>query len=306
MGDAIQKQETLNKLHDQSTKSIQQSTAAIKQMQDQAGLGDKAAQRAKELQAMTDAYTNSGGSAGDSKLQEQIAKRKEFYDAQDKMQTDFLSGAESAWNSWGESVNNVYGNVKSFAGDALNGLSTQLTDFLTTGKASFGDFAKSIIADIVNMTIKMAIFNSLSAAFGGGSTFSFAGALGGKANGGVVGNTFSGGGFTGQGGKYEPAGTVHRGEFVFTKEATQRIGVANLYRQMRGYANGGAVGQSGVSGGGSAPGVAIGIGDINVNAGGGDINAQGLSQGIRQIVTQMLVTECSQGGQIFNLIKGGA
>lgn len=31
---------------------------------------------------------------------------------------------------------------------------------------------------------------------------------------------FATGGFTGTGGKYEPAGIVHRGEFVFTKEAT--------------------------------------------------------------------------------------
>lgn len=46
---------------------------------------------------------------------------------------------------------------------------------------------------------------------------------------------FATGGFTGTGGKYEPAGIVHRGEFVFTKEATSRIGVGNLYRLMRGY-----------------------------------------------------------------------
>ena len=35
---------------------------------------------------------------------------------------------------------------------------------------------------------------------------------------------------------------VHRGEFVFTQEATNRIGVGNLYRMMRGYATGGLVG----------------------------------------------------------------
>ncbi|HAZ3904344.1 TPA: phage tail tape measure protein, partial [Escherichia coli] len=35
------------------------------------------------------------------------------------------------------------------------------------------------------------------------------------------------------------------GEFVFTKEATSRIGVGNLYRLMRGYADGGYVGGSG-------------------------------------------------------------
>ncbi|MEL8296596.1 phage tail tape measure protein [Escherichia coli] len=53
------------------------------------------------------------------------------------------------------------------------------------------------------------------------------------------------GGCRGTGGKYEPAGIVHRGEFVFTKEATSRIGVGNLYRLMRGYAEGGYVGGAG-------------------------------------------------------------
>jgi hypothetical protein len=41
---------------------------------------------------------------------------------------------------------------------------------------------------------------------------------------------FADGGFTGKGGKYEPAGVVHKGEFVFNKAATSRIGVDNLER----------------------------------------------------------------------------
>ncbi|WP_371739923.1 tape measure protein [Mannheimia sp. ZY171111] len=41
---------------------------------------------------------------------------------------------------------------------------------------------------------------------------------------------FSVGGYTGNGGKYDPAGIVHRGEYVMTKEATARLGVANLNR----------------------------------------------------------------------------
>ncbi|QIM63129.1 phage tail tape measure protein [Pasteurellaceae bacterium Orientalotternb1] len=41
---------------------------------------------------------------------------------------------------------------------------------------------------------------------------------------------WSSGGYTGNGGKYEPAGIVHRGEYVMTKEATARLGVANLNR----------------------------------------------------------------------------
>lgn len=47
---------------------------------------------------------------------------------------------------------------------------------------------------------------------------------------------FSSGGYTGPGQKYQAAGLVHKGEFVFTKEATSRIGVDELYRLMRGQA----------------------------------------------------------------------
>lgn len=36
------------------------------------------------------------------------------------------------------------------------------------------------------------------------------------------------GGYTGSGGKYDPAGIVHRGEFVFNKEATSRLGTGFL------------------------------------------------------------------------------
>ncbi|WP_459594910.1 phage tail tape measure C-terminal domain-containing protein, partial [Enterobacter hormaechei] len=86
-----------------------------------------------------------------------------------------------------------------------NGMASVLADFVMTGKASFSDFARSVIGDITNMLIKMALFNSLSAAFGGGGgTFSFAN---------MFSKGFSGGGYTGDGGKYEPKGVVHGGEF---------------------------------------------------------------------------------------------
>lgn len=55
---------------------------------------------------------------------------------------------------------------------------------------------------------------------------------------------FADGGYTGDGGKYQPAGVVHAGEFVFTKEQTKRAGVGNLYamaKALAGYAKGGLV-----------------------------------------------------------------
>jgi phage-related minor tail protein len=72
---------------------------------------------------------------------------------------------------------------------------------------------------------------------------------------------FATGGYTGDGGKYQAAGLVHKGEFVMDKESTSRIGVDTLYGMMRGqssarsmprgtragFADGGAVGGGGWS-----------------------------------------------------------
>jgi TP901 family phage tail tape measure protein len=58
------------------------------------------------------------------------------------------------------------------------------------------------------------------------------------------GEGYASGGYTGSGGKYQPAGIVHRGEFVFPQEAVNRIGVGRLgaLAGLPGYADGGAVG----------------------------------------------------------------
>lgn len=55
---------------------------------------------------------------------------------------------------------------------------------------------------------------------------------------------YAGGGYTGRGGKYEPAGVVHRREFVFSSEATDgnEAFLSSLHRSLRGYASGGYVG----------------------------------------------------------------
>ncbi|MDW9467219.1 tail length tape measure protein [Sinorhizobium meliloti] len=69
------------------------------------------------------------------------------------------------------------------------------------------------------------------AGFGGSAQLAASGGIG----------LFDKGGFTGTGGKYTPAGIVHKGEYVFDAAAVSRIGVPTLER-LRGYANGGYVG----------------------------------------------------------------
>ena len=57
---------------------------------------------------------------------------------------------------------------------------------------------------------------------------------------------FSEGGYTGNGGKYEPKGVVHGGEFVLRKEVVAQPGMRSYLDQLnqRGYADGGYVGRS--------------------------------------------------------------
>ena len=51
---------------------------------------------------------------------------------------------------------------------------------------------------------------------------------------------FAGGGYTGAGGKYTPAGIVHAGEYVINAASTRKLGLDFLNR-LNGYASGGYV-----------------------------------------------------------------
>jgi hypothetical protein len=58
---------------------------------------------------------------------------------------------------------------------------------------------------------------------------------------------FDKGGYTGEGGRYEPAGIVHKGEYVFEKPIVDKVGIQNferLHSALRSYATGGYVGES--------------------------------------------------------------
>lgn len=114
-------------------------------------------------------------------------------------------------------------------------MTDSLNTFVMTGKADFRSLAQSILSDINKMIIKMMIFQSIKMAGKAmGFDMSFMGNIG-----------FATGGYTGDGGKYTPAGIVHRGEYVITKEATSRLGLDYLnylnYGK-RGFATGGGVG----------------------------------------------------------------
>ena len=162
------------------------------------------------------------------------------------LKSDPAAGFRDGFQKFQNTAEDVMGNVSQITLNAFNGMSDAVTDFILTGKGNFRGFAQSVIKDITSMIVKMMIFASLKAAFAGTSIGKFFG-FDSKYTGGLVG--FDEGGFTGQGGKYTPAGIVHKGEYVFTKEAVSRLGVdyldqLNYQRKAKpqGYANGGSVG----------------------------------------------------------------
>lgn len=291
LGDQIVAQTRLNQLQDSSIKFIQQQKAATEALAKTRGLSEREAARAAERAKVEADYLAKGGKEGDPQLKAMMDALDNRYKEEDAKRADWLAGAKNAFAEYGEEAMNMYDNVGNIASQALNGLSQQMTDFLTTGQASFKDFAKSIISMIVEMITKMVIFNSISGMMGG-STWTMGSLMSG----------FSSGGYTGDGGKYDPAGIVHKGEFVFTKEATQRIGARNLYRLMRGYANGGSVGGSGYSRASTGgAGLAYSFGDINVDINNGN-DPKGMETGVRMLVADMLKREMGQGGSIYNFV----
>jgi lambda family phage tail tape measure protein len=60
-----------------------------------------------------------------------------------------------------KSMGDLAGNLGSSFASAFEGMADQLTEFVTTGKANFRDFAASVLRDISRMIIRYAIFNAV-------------------------------------------------------------------------------------------------------------------------------------------------
>lgn len=132
-----------------------------------------------------------------------------------------------------------------------------MTDALTgiiTGTMTAQEALQQLLQTLVKAALQAALMGEgpLANLFGGSAKPDSKGGVGfGGLFGGLLGSLFgfAEGGYTGNGRKHEPAGVVHRGEFVVSKAATQRIGVGNLEAMHRGalrpgYAEGGYVGSA--------------------------------------------------------------
>ncbi|EIH8843142.1 phage tail tape measure protein, partial [Escherichia coli] len=244
LGDKVEYQKRLNELAQQAARFEQQQGAKQAAISAQArGLTDRQAQRESEEQRLRDVY----GDNPDA-LAKATSALKNTWSAEEQLRGSWMAGLKSGWGEWAESATDSFSQVKSVATQTFDGIAQNMAAMLTGSEQNWRGFTRSVLSMLTEIFLKQAmvgivgsIGSAIGGAFGGGASASTGTAIQAAA----ANFHFATGGFTGTGGKYEPAGIVHRGEFVFTKEATSRIGVGNLYRLMRGYAEGGYVGGAG-------------------------------------------------------------
>ena len=244
LGDKIEHQKRLNELAQQAARFEQQQSAKQAAISAKArGLTDRQAQRESEEQRLRDVY----GDNPDA-LAKATSALKNTWSAEEQLRGSWMAGLKSGWGEWAESATDSFSQVKSAATQTFDGIAQNMAAMLTGSEQNWRSFTRSVLSMLTEIFLKQAmvgivgrIGSAIGGAFGGGASASTGTAIQAAA----ANFHFATGGFTGTGGKYEPAGIVHRGEFVFTKEATSRIGVGNLYRLMRGYAEGGYVGAAG-------------------------------------------------------------
>ncbi|EJE0351314.1 phage tail tape measure protein [Escherichia coli] len=244
LGDKVEYQKRLNELAQQAARFEQQQGAKQAAISAKArGLTDRQAQRESEEQRLRDVYGDNPAA-----LAKATSALKNTWSAEEQLRGSWMAGLKSGWGEWAESATDSFSQVKSVATQTFDGIAQNMAAMLTGSEQNWRGFTRSVLSMLTEIFLKQAmvgivgsIGSAMGGAFGGGASASTGTAIQAAA----ANFHFATGGFTGTGGKYEPAGIVHRGEFVFTKEATSRIGVGNLYRLMRGYAEGGYVGGAG-------------------------------------------------------------
>ena len=260
-----------------------------------ARLWDKQIAAAQKEGVPSDVLANLNQGKADSMglLAETQRKRRES-------DNDWQAGLKDGITEYIESFGSMREQMENATVQTFEKMGDALAEFVATGKLDFRSLTVSILQDLSKMMIKMAIVQAMKAAVGG------------YVEGGVVGGGFATGGYTGAGGKYEPAGIVHKGEVVFSqRDVRNHGGVAAVERlRLRGYADGGVVGVPSPALFGTKPagGLTVNL-TVNVENGGGDTEQQvqqGVEAGLREAMRQIAKAEIADSWRIGNISHNAA
>ncbi|WP_430304058.1 phage tail tape measure protein [Pseudomonas mosselii] len=88
------------------------------------------------------------------------------YDAMTAAQGDWRNGASSAFSSYLEQARDVAGQTRTLFSNAFSSMEDAVANFAITGKLSFSDFAKSVLADMARIATRQAITGIAGSLFG--------------------------------------------------------------------------------------------------------------------------------------------
>jgi len=253
-------------------------------------------------------------------------------------QGDWTKGATAAWDNYLDSARNIAGQTKSLFGNAFSSMEDSLVNFAVTGKASFADFTKSILADMARIATRQAssaLLGSLvgaAASYFGGSAAGGNGLAAGSAGAASSNLGASAGGYSGSyfpqamGGAWSGGVQMFADGGAFTNSIVSKptsFGMANGNMGIAGEAGPEAImpltrtssGKLGVMamGGGGAGATQINVevhidGDGNASssadAPGYDLFGKELAAFVEQKYQQMRNKDMGQGGVINKAIKG--
>lgn len=94
-------------------------------------------------------------------------------------QGDWTKGATAAWDNYLDSAANIAGQTKSLFGNAFSSMEDSIVNFAMTGKLSFADFTKSILADMARIATRQASSALLGSLVGAAASYFGGGAAGG-------------------------------------------------------------------------------------------------------------------------------
>ncbi|MFV2949252.1 MULTISPECIES: phage tail tape measure protein [Pseudomonas] len=99
-------------------------------------------------------------------LDDRLAMQTKYYEDVDAAQADWSLGARSAFASYLEQARDVAGQTRTLFSNAFSSMEDAVANFAITGKLSFSDFAKSVLADMARIATRQAITGIAGSLFG--------------------------------------------------------------------------------------------------------------------------------------------
>lgn len=120
----------------------------------------------------------------DKALAVRLDKYRSHYEELDKIQGDWLAGAQDGLANWIDTSSDYYSQVSGLVGNTLDGLVDNMADALNGSKADWADWANSVLSELQKVLLRAILVNSLKSAGDSGLLGSLGGMFGGASSGG--------------------------------------------------------------------------------------------------------------------------